>query len=147
MKKWLLAAALFFSASAMAHPIKELYPIAEDLNENYSKVAACVRSIDSSDVLVPVCDYLASRGAQVLTVLVHSLEADGIEVKRENRRELKDIAWRELSLWELSYGAWVLTDDDLERGSKYLGKERPDLIRPHMTEETYNKLEKGGFLD
>lgn len=147
MKKWLLAAAIFIGAPAQAHPINELHPIAEDLNANYSKVVDCVESIEAGTSLYPVCDYLASRGAQVLDIFVRSLEAENIPVTVENRKKLKDVAWREMTLWELGYGAWILSDDDIERGSKYLGRHRLDLVRVYMSDETYNKLLKGGFLD
>lgn len=145
MKKLVLLA--LFSMGAIAHPIEKLYPLATDLNDNYEQVENCSIAIETNAPLEVTCDYLADRGAQVLEILVESLEAENIPVLKENRRALKDIAWDNLSLWEIGYGAWVLTDTTLEDSSKYLGRKRPDLIKPYLKPGTFEKLDKGGFLE
>lgn len=135
------------SASVMAHPIEQLYPVSQELRSNYTSIVECDNAITQNMFIDQKCEYVAKTGAGVLEILVSSLEYENVPVLRANRKELRSIAWENLSLWEIGYGWWVLDDARVKRTTKYLGKHRPDLIRPYLSNVTYNKLKEGNFID
>ncbi|AUS02808.1 hypothetical protein NVP2275O_227 [Vibrio phage 2.275.O._10N.286.54.E11] len=149
MKKILIPFILAFSGSVFAHPVNDIVSASNDLDNNMPKIETCYEVIKTEPSLVSTsteCDYVAESGARILEILVASLEEEGIEVTKENRRELLGIAWGELNLFEFIDVSTTALKESVEETSKYVAKNHPEMVMKYLTKDTIQKLEQGGII-
>ena len=151
MMKKLLVILLFSSttfANSMSPSVKVL-DLAERINNNSSHFEFCQHFIDSSPTLISrieSCDVVASLSAETLELAVEILEYNELEVNKENRKQIPDIIWKDLNLFQFLYVTSVLLDGDVTEASEFIVKHNRDMIVNKLNPQTIEKLKKGKIL-
>lgn len=132
-------------ALSAEHPVREILTVSDDIDMD--RIEICAEVIENNPSAVeaePECDYLAQKGALVLTVMANTLIAEDYEVNRENRKKITGIAWDNLSFFEVTGMIW--TAMDLSDSAIYMGKNHPDMVAKYMDDDMIELFKRGGII-
>lgn len=132
-------------AFSAEHPVREILTVSDGIDMD--RIDICTEVIENNPSVVeaePECDYLAQKGAIVLTVMANTLIAEGYEVNKENRKKIAGIAWDNLSFFEMTGMIW--TAMDLSDSSIYMGKNHPDMVAKYLSDDMVELFKRGGII-
>lgn len=150
MKK--LLAILLFSSATFANsmsPSFKVLDLAERINDGSSHFEFCQHFIESTPKLISridSCDVVASLSAEILELAVEILEYNELEVTKENRKQIPDIIWKDLNLFQFLYVTSVLLDGDVTEASEFIAENDQGMITTKLKPQTIEKLKKGKIL-